>query len=61
MNFMDMVLIKEDDQYFVESLEGTVKLAIPNERLEYSGDLTPYVNKEVILGIRPEDIEDISV
>ena len=34
MNFMDMVLIKEDDQYFVESLEGTVKLAIPIERLE---------------------------
>lgn len=61
MNFMDMVLIKEDDQYFVESLEGTVKLAIPNERLEYFRDLTPYVNKEVILGIRPEDIEDISV
>ena len=61
MNFMDMVLIKEDDQYFVESLEGTVKLAIPNERLEYFRDLTPYVNKDVILGIRPEDIEDISV
>lgn len=61
MNFFDMILSKDGDRYFVESLEGNVKLEIPQERLDYFEDLDAYVEKEIIFGIRPEDIEDFDV
>lgn len=58
MNFVDMILTREDNRYFVESLEGHVKLEIPQERVGYFDNLDEYVEKEVIFGIRPEDIAD---
>lgn len=65
MNFIDSKLIKKDDTYYVEfGTEDTkttrgVKYQIPlppskNEK----GVLEPYVDKEVIMGIRPEDVHD---
>ncbi len=59
MNFIDVVLRHENDNYYVETLEGHVKLRIPKERLDYFKDLAPYVDKEMIFGIRPEDIESV--
>ncbi len=61
MNFINMILTREDDRYFVETIEGNVKLQIPPERVDYFQDLSPYVEKEVIFGIRAEDIEDYEV
>lgn len=58
MNFVEMILTEEKGRYFVETMEGTVKLEIPQDRLDYFKDLTPYVEKEIVFGIRPEDIED---
>jgi len=53
MNFIDAVLVKEDDNLYVK---GTgFKLKVPEGRFK---DLGPYINKEVVFGIRPEDIID---
>jgi len=61
MNFINMILTREDDRYFVETIEGRVKLEIPRERVDYFENIDAYVEKEVIFGIRPEDIEDYNV
>ena len=61
MNFINMILTREDDRYFVETIEGRVRLEIPRERVPYFENLDAYVEKEVVFGIRPEDIEDYNV
>jgi multiple sugar transport system ATP-binding protein len=61
MNFINMILTREDGRYFVETIEGRVKLEIPAERVAYFDNLDAYVEKEIIFGIRPEDIEDFNV
>lgn len=56
MNFIDVVLRKEGDEFIVDGKQ--FQLPIPPERVAYFKNIGKYVNKEVILGIRPEDIED---
>ncbi|MCL4516394.1 MAG: ABC transporter ATP-binding protein [Firmicutes bacterium] len=53
MNFVDAVLAKEGDAFFVQG-KG-FKLRVPEGKFK---DLGPYLGKEVIFGIRPEDIID---
>lgn len=55
MNFIESKIIKENDKVYVEF--NAVKLEIPRDKsslLEKFG----YINKEVIFGIRPENISD---
>ena len=54
MNFMDAVLRREGDELWVHSDGFEVKL--PPTRFENAGE---YIDKEVIFGIRPEDILDL--
>lgn len=61
MNFMDATLRKNGEGYLVENKSGNVRLRIPKERESYFKDLSSYVDKEVVFGIRPEDIEDYEV
>ncbi len=61
MNFMDAVLRKNGEGYVVENSSGNVSLRIPKERESYFKDLSSYVDKEIVFGIRPEDIEDYEV
>ena len=56
MNFMDVVLRKDGDNYIVDG--GEFKLTIDPARVAQYKNLGKYVNKEVVFGIRPEDIED---
>ncbi|GAB4113099.1 MAG: sn-glycerol-3-phosphate ABC transporter ATP-binding protein UgpC [Candidatus Caldatribacteriota bacterium] len=53
MNFIPTKIVKEQEEYFVDA--ESFKLKIPS--IFYS-HLSPYVNKEVIFGVRPEDIHD---
>jgi len=53
MNFLKVRLEKEGDGFFVIA-EG-LKLAVPEEKKAL---LEPHAGREVMLGIRPEDIQD---
>ncbi len=56
MNFLNVTLKGEGDDVYVDGKE--FKLRVPPERVAKFKNLSQYIGKEVILGIRPEDIED---
>ncbi len=65
MNFIDSKLIKEGDTFFVEfGTEATktkreIKYRIPLPASKNAdGALDAYVGKEIVMGIRPEDVHD---
>ena len=53
MNFFDGQIIKEGDEMFVDL--GSFKVKVPNER---QGTYEGLVNRDIIFGIRPEDIHN---
>ena len=58
MNFVNGTLKEESDSFvFSEMGEGTIKARLPAGERGRPGD---FIGKQVILGIRPEDIELIS-
>ena len=59
MNFLDSVLRKQDNRYFVEFGSEAKKyvVEIPESKVD-AEVLDPLVNEEVILGVRPESIHD---
>ncbi|MBE7029315.1 MAG: sn-glycerol-3-phosphate ABC transporter ATP-binding protein UgpC [Ruminococcaceae bacterium] len=54
MNFIDSMLEKKADGYYVTF--GTYSIKIPEGKIPQNID--EYVNKEVVLGIRPENLHD---
>ncbi len=59
MNFLDVILRKDGDDYIVDG--GEFKLTIARERAAALKNIDKYINKEVVMGIRPEDIEDAAL
>ena len=57
MNFMDATLVKEGDTYYADGDE-TFKIRIPEDKEEY---IEGYEGKDVVFGVRPEDIADTEV
>ncbi|MBQ8303376.1 MAG: sn-glycerol-3-phosphate ABC transporter ATP-binding protein UgpC [Clostridia bacterium] len=65
MNFIECKLLEEDGKYFVEfGSEDTktragikYRIALPESKNK-KDCLKPYIDKEVIMGIRPEDVHD---
>ena len=65
MNFIESVVLKEGDTFYVEfGSEDTkttngvkYRIPLPAAKVEGKG-LDEYVGKEVIMGIRPEDVHD---
>ena len=55
MNFINATLTKEGSDMYV-SFENC-KFKLPTEKAQ-SPELTPYVDKQVVLGVRPECIHD---
>ncbi len=53
MNFMEGRLVKKDDGVYFREEKFEVKLIE-----DMLAELSPYLGKEIILGIRPEDIHD---
>ena len=54
MNFIDAVLVKEGAGYAVQF--GNTKVAVPAHK--ENAEIAAYVGKEVVFGIRPEDVHD---
>ncbi len=54
MNFLTGKLVRQDGMVFTDE---SLRLSIPEPFVK---DLEPYIGKELILGIRPEDIHDAS-
>ncbi len=52
MNFLDATIVQEDGSLYVQG-KG-FKLAIPEEKV--TDEVKAYVGKEVVMGIRPEDV-----
>ena len=59
MNFLDVVLRKDGETYIIDA--KTFKLPIPAEKAASIKSIGQYVDKQVVLGIRPEDIEDAAI
>lgn len=53
MNFFDVTLVAEDGEFHADG--GSFRLQVPSERKAVLGD---YVGKQLVLGVRPEDIHD---
>ena len=53
MNFFDVTLVAEDGAFFADG--GTFKLQVPDNRKPVLED---YVGKQLVFGIRPENIHD---
>jgi len=53
MNFFDVILVEGDGLLYADG--GTFRLKVPEDKARA---LAPYKGREVILGIRPEDIHD---
>lgn len=58
MNFLDASVLKEQDKIMLKV--GDVLLALPGSRQKALSE-KGYIGKEVILGIRPEDIKDSEI
>lgn len=56
MNFMSGVLVREGDDYVVNC--DAFRIKVPEEKLQKSPAIKEFVDKPIILGIRPEDIAD---
>ncbi len=54
MNFIDATLLKENDRFIVDA--GSFKVMIPKEM--NGGRFDPYAGKQVVFGVRPEDMCD---
>jgi multiple sugar transport system ATP-binding protein len=53
MNFFDVTLVQQDGDLYADG--GTFRLKLPPEKLDAA---RPYAGKEVVFGVRPEDIHD---
>lgn len=54
MNFIDAKLVKENDRYLIDA--GSFRVMIPKEKNKEIYE--SYVGKDVVFGIRPDDITD---
>ena len=56
MNFMEGVLRRDDGQYYIDA--QPMRLPIPAKKATEYRRIGEYIDKPVIFGIRPEDIDD---
>jgi multiple sugar transport system ATP-binding protein len=59
MNLLEATLQRGDDGWVVSA--GDIRLELPKETLAQRAGLAAYDGKPVVLGIRPEDMEDASL
>jgi len=60
MNFLDSKLVQEGDTYYLDGA-GSFRIAIPEDKISEFPVVKEYLGKNVVFGIRPEDLEDANV
>lgn len=60
MNFLDAKLLKEGNDYYLDGA-GSFKIKVPEEKVSATPEIKQYEGKNVVFGIRPEDLEDAAV
>lgn len=55
MNFAEGKIIRQNSQFYFAETEGKIKIKLVDEMMP---KVEPYLDKEIIFGIRPEDIYD---
>lgn len=58
MNFIDATMAKKDGRYVVEFGDDTSKFEVVIPESKKNDALDEYIGKEVVLGVRPEDLKD---
>ena len=59
MNFLDAKIEKEGDSYYV--VDNAFRVKIPADKINENPKVKEFVGKDVVFGIRPEDINDAEV
>jgi len=57
MNFMDAAIVKDGDTYYIDG-DGAFRIRVPEDKEDLIKD---YKGKEVVFGVRPEDIVDTKI
>lgn len=60
MNFLDAKLVQEGNNYYLDGA-GSFKIIVPEEKVNEYPEVKDYIGKDVVFGIRPEDLEDANV
>ncbi len=60
MNFLDAEIVSEGDKYYLDGA-GSFKIVIPEEKIKETPEVKDYIGKEVVFGIRPEDLIDSNI
>ncbi|NLJ74549.1 MAG: sn-glycerol-3-phosphate ABC transporter ATP-binding protein UgpC [Firmicutes bacterium] len=58
MNFLDVWLNKDEDGLWLETKGNTARLRLPEETAARMKNINSYIGKEVVFGIRPENMEE---
>jgi multiple sugar transport system ATP-binding protein len=61
MNLIRASLVQSPDASRHEAVFGSHRLALPGSTFDESPSLVDYVGRDVVLGVRPEDLEDASL
>ncbi|MGM0409842.1 MAG: ABC transporter ATP-binding protein [Bacillota bacterium] len=60
MNFLDVQVQKLGSDFYVDG-HGSFKIKIPEEKIDKNPEIKNYLNKEVVLGVRPENLVDSDI
>ncbi len=60
MNFLDAKLVKDGNDYYLDGA-GSFNVKVPADKVEETPEIKEYEGKDVVFGIRPEDLGDASL
>ena len=60
MNFLDVKVIKSGSDFYVDG-HGSFKIKIPEDKINKNPEIKNYLDKEVVLGVRPENLVDSKI
>ncbi|HLV10212.1 MAG TPA: sn-glycerol-3-phosphate ABC transporter ATP-binding protein UgpC [Halanaerobiales bacterium] len=60
MNFLDAKMVKEGNGYCLDGA-GSFKIKIPEDKVAETPEIKDYEGKDVVFGVRPEDLNDASL